>query len=114
MKKLLIVLLSLTAFLAAADYSGIWYGKGGIESAKYGSVPQTAVMTLLQAGTSVSGTLQIGNGPILKISSGTVTGSNITFAVPGNTANLTQNGVQLQGKLTSSKGDILDIVFTKH
>src|ERR1039457_3104717 len=114
MKKLVVVLLSLAASLTAADFSGIWNGKGGIESAKYGSVPQTAQMTLLQAGSSVSGTLKIGNGSILKIASGTVSGSTITFAVgTGGTATLTQSGSQLQGKLTSSKGQILDIVFTK-
>jgi hypothetical protein len=113
MKKLVVVLLSLAASLTAADFSGIWNGKGGIESAKYGSVPQTAQMTLLQAGSSVSGTLKIGNGPIQKIASGTVSGSTITFAVSGGTATLTQSGGQLQGKLTSSRGQILDVVFTK-
>ena len=113
MKKLMVVLLSLAASLAAADCSGIWNGKGGIESTKYGSVPQTAQMTLLQAGSSVSGTLKIGNGPIMRIASGTVSGSTITFAVGGGSATLTQSGAQLQGRLTSSKGDILDIVFTK-
>ena len=114
MKRLVVLLLSLTAFLAAADYSGIWNGKGGIESAKYGSVPQTAQMTLLQAGSSASGTLKLGNGPLWKITSGTVSGSTITFALDnGSTASLTQSSSQLQGKITSSKGEILDIVFTK-
>jgi diacylglycerol kinase family enzyme len=112
MKKLLVVLLSLAASLLAADYSGIWNGKGGIESAKYGSVPQTAQLTLLQAGSSVSGTLKIGNGAIMKIASGAVSGSTITFAVGGGTGTLTQSGAQLKGRLTSSKGEILDIVFT--
>jgi hypothetical protein len=70
-------------------------------------------MTLLQASSSVSGTLKIGNGPIQKIASGTVSGSTITFAVSGGTATLTQSGGQLQGKLTSSRGQILDVVFTK-
>jgi hypothetical protein len=114
MKKLVVVVPSLAASLTAANYSGIWNGKGGIESAKYGSVPQTAQLTLLQAGSSVSGTMKIGNGPILKIASGTVSGSTITFAVgAGGAATLTQSGAQLQGRLTSSKGEILDIVFTK-
>jgi len=113
MKKLVVLLLSLTTFLAAANYSGIWNGKGGIESAKYGSIPQTAQMTLLQAGSSVSGTLKIGNGRPMQLSAGAVSGSTITFAVSGGTGTLTQNGAQLQGKLTSSRGEILDIVFTK-
>src|SRR5271157_1745338 len=114
MKKLIVVLLSVAASLAAADCSGIWNGKGGIEDAKYGSVPMTAQMTLLQAGSSVSGTLKMGNGPIMQIASGNVSGSTITFAVgTGGTATLTQSGTQLKGRLTSSKGQILDIVFTK-
>jgi len=113
MKKLIVVLLSLAASLAAADCSGIWSGKGGIESAKYGSVPQTAQMTLLQAGSSVTGTLKIGNGSIMKIASGAVSGSTVTFAVGRGTGTLTQSGAQLSGRLTSSQGQILDIVFTK-
>ena len=113
MKKLIVVLLSLAVSLAAADCSGIWNGKGGIESAKYGSVPQTAQMTLLQAGSSVTGTLKIGNGSIMKIASGAVSGSTVTFAVGRGTGTLTQSGAQLSGRLTSSQGQILDIVFTK-
>jgi|SRR5581483_9260851 len=114
MTKVMVVLLALAASVAAADYSGIWNGKGGIESPQYGSVPQTAQMTLLQAGSSLTGTLKIGNGPVLKITSGTVSGSTITFAFTGGTGSLTQVSAQLQGKLTWSKGDILDIVFTKY
>jgi len=114
MKRMMIAMFVLAASLAAADYSGIWNGKGGIESAKYGSVPQTAQMTLLQAGSSLSGTLKIGNGPIMTITAGSVSGNAITFAVTGGTASLTATGSQLQGKLTSSQGQILDIVFTKN
>lgn len=114
MKKLAVILLSLTASLSAADYSGIWNGKSGMASPRYGSVPGTAEMTLLQAGNSVSGTLKMGKGPIMKIASGAVSGSTITFAVgTGGTARLTQSGAQLTGKLTSSKGQVLDVVFTK-
>jgi len=114
MKKLVVLLLSLTTFLAAADYSGIWNGKGGIESAKYGSVPQTAQMTLLHSGSSVSGTLKLGNGKVWKITSGSASGATITFALDnGSTASLVQNSSQLQGKITSSKGEVLDVVFTK-
>jgi|GEM_PF-6917124 len=116
MKKLAIVALAFAASLAAAtDYSGIWNGKGGIENVKYTSIPQTAQLTLNQSGTSLSGTIKIGNGKPTPISAGTVSGSQLTFAI-GNgsgTANLTQNGTQLKGRLTSSKGDIFDIVFSK-
>ena len=114
MKKLIVVLLSMVASLAAADCSGVWAGKGGIESAKYGSVPQTAQMTLLQAGTSVTGTLKIGNGKVMQISSGNVSSLTITFAVGAGTGTLSiMNGAQLAGKLTSPKGEILDLVFTR-
>jgi hypothetical protein len=116
MKKLLLAAVAFTVSLSASDYSGSYTGKGGIESVKYGSVPQTANMTLSQAGTSLTGTLQLGNGPIIKITSGSVSGTTLSFAIGngGGSGTLTQNGTQLQGRLTSSKGDILDIVFTKH
>ncbi len=112
MKKLAVAL-ALAASLAAADYSGIYKGAGGFEDTKYGSVPATATLTLLQAGSSVSGTLRIGNGPLIKISSGSVSGSQITFAVSGGSGVLTVNGANLQGRLTSSTGKVLDIVFAK-
>ena len=113
MKKLAITILFFAASLAAADYSGIWNGTGGIESVKYGSVPQTAQMTLLQTGSSVSGTLKLGNAAPEKITSGTVSGNSITFAAGSAfTANLTQNGSQLVGKVTTSRGEVIDLVFT--
>ena len=115
MKKLTVIALAFAFSLAAADYTGAYSGKGGMQSAKYGSVPQTALLTLLQDGSSVKGTLQIGNGPINQITSGTVSGTQITFAVGtgGGTGVLTQNGAVLQGTLTSSKGAIYNIAFTK-
>lgn len=117
MKKLLVVLLlTLTPCLAAAaDLSGIWNGKGGKEDPNYGSVPVTVQMTLLQAGSSVTGTLKMGNGPIFQIPSGSVSGDAITFVV-GNgigSGSFTWNGTNLSGRLTSSSGDIYDIVFTQ-
>ena len=114
MKKLASILLALAFSLQGADYSGIWNGKGGIEDAKYGSVPQTAQLTLLQAGSSVTGTLKIGNGKPIPITSGTASGNQITFAVSGGTGTLTQNGSSLQGRLTSSQGKIFDVVFNKN
>ncbi len=114
MKKLALVMLALTVSLqASTDFSGIWNGKGGYQDAKYGSVPATAQLTLLQSGSSIKGTLKIGNSKPIEITSGSVSGSEITFVVKGGTGTLTQNGSKLQGKLTSSKGKILDIVFTK-
>lgn len=114
MKKFALVMLALAASLQAADYSGIWNGKGGYPDPKYGSVPDTAQLTLLQAGSSLTGTLKIGNGKVIPITSGHVSGSTITFVVSGGTGTLTQNGARLQGRLTSSTGKIFDIVFTKN
>ena len=115
MKKLALVTLALAASLSAADYSGVWKGKGGFESAKYGSVPATAQMTLVQAGSSLSGTLRIGNGALIKLTNGTVSGNQITFAVgPSGTGSLTVSGNQMSGKLTSSTGNVLDIIFSKN
>ncbi len=115
MKKLTVIALAFAFSLAAADYTGAYSGKGGIQSAKYGSVPLTALLTLLQDGSSVKGTLQLGNGPIHQITSGTVSGTQITFAVGtgGGTGVLTQNGAVLQGTLTSSTGAIFNVAFTK-
>jgi hypothetical protein len=114
MKRLAMIMLAFAASLAAADYSGIWSGTGGIESVKYGSVPQTARMTLNQAGSTVTGTLQLGNAQVVTITSGTVSGSTITFAAgTAFTASLTQTGTQLSGKVTSSRGEVMDVVFTK-
>jgi hypothetical protein len=118
MKKLIVLLLVLTPYLAAAaDLSGVWAGKGGKEDPKYGSVPVKVQMTLLQAGSSVTGTIKMDNGPILVIPSGNVSGNSISFAV-GNgtngrgTGTFTWNGSNLSGRLTSSRGEIVDVVFT--
>ena len=117
MKKLivlLVLLLTLTPCLAAATLSGIWNGKGGKEDPKYGSVPVTVQMTLLQAGSSVHGTIKMGNGPIIKIPSGSVSGSSVKLVVGDGTGSgsFTLNGSKLSGRLTSSRGEIFDLVFT--
>jgi len=71
-------------------------------------------LTLLQAGTSVTGTLKIGNGKVMQISSGNVSSLTITFAVGAGAGTLSiMNGAQLAGKLTSPKGEIFDMVFTR-
>ena len=113
MKKLAIVALAFAASLLAADYSGSYTGQGGFESAKYGSVPATAQLTLLQSGSTVTGTLKLGGGAVVPISSGTVSNNQITFAADNGTATLVANGTQLTGKYTTSTGDVLDVVFTK-
>jgi len=115
MKKLAIMFLACAASLAAADYSGIWNGKGGMASAKYGSVPYTAQLTLLQDGTALKGTFKAGNGAPVPLTSGSVSGTQVTFAIAGGavTAVLSQSGTQLVGKMTSSGGGVVSFVFTK-
>jgi hypothetical protein len=117
MKKLAIMMFTLAASLAAQDLSGIWNGKGGKEDTKYGVVPATAQMTVLQAGTSFHGTLKMSTGKVLPITGGTSSGGKLTFAiVNGNqqiTGNLSLSGSQLVGKMTASNGRIFDFVFTK-
>jgi hypothetical protein len=118
MKKLIIIMLTAVSSLVAADYSGIWNGTGGKEDTRYGSVPATAQMTLLQAGSSFQGTLKMGSGAPMAISSGAVSGSTLTFVIKSTggaqvTGNFTANGSQLTGKMTASNGQVYDFVFTK-
>jgi hypothetical protein len=117
MKKLAMMMFAFSASLAAQDLSGIWNGLGGKEDAKYGKVPATAQMTVLQAGTSFHGTLKLNTGKVFQITNGTITGGRLTFAMTVNghqiTANLLLTGAQLSGKMTSSTGAIFDFVFTK-
>ena len=117
MKKLVIVILAFAASLSAADYSGIWNGTGGKEDARYGLVPRTAQLTVVQAGNSFTGSLKIGNGKPLPIKSGTVSGTQLTFAIVTGVSqisgSLTQSGSQLSGKMTASNGQTFDFVFKK-
>jgi hypothetical protein len=115
MKKTVISLLLFAASLSA-DCSGIWNGKGGKEDPRYGLVPITAQMTLEQAGSSVSGTFKMGNGNVMRITSGSVSGNQVTFVISQQggqiTGSFTQNGAQLTGKMTVSTGDTYDFAFT--
>ena len=115
--KTVIALLFFAASLFA-DCSGTWNGQGGKEDQRYGIVPITAQMTLTQAGSSVTGTLKMGNGSVLPISSGSVSGNQVTFVIGSGqgiqmTGNFTQNGSQLTGKVTMSTGDVFDFAFTQ-
>jgi hypothetical protein len=118
MKKSIMIMLALAGSLFAADYSGIWNGKGGIVSAKYGSVPQTAQLTLLQDGSSLQGTFKLNNQKPVPIGSGTVNGTSVTFAIGAGssqlTAHLAQSGVQLVGTMTTPTGEVFNLAFTKH
>jgi hypothetical protein len=118
MKKLAISALLFAASLSAADYSGIWNGKGGKQDVRYGTVPMTAQMTLLQAGSNFSGTLSLGGGAAMPFTSGTVSGSQLVFSIVNGKAQL--NGTlsgsasQLTGKVTDSVGNTFTLVFTKN
>jgi hypothetical protein len=118
MKKLAILMFVLAASLAAQDLSGIWNGKGGKEDLKYGKVPATAQMTILQAGTTFHGTIKLNSGKPMTIATGTSSGGKLTFSLTTTgggriTGNLALSGGQLTGKMTSSTGSIYDFVFTK-
>lgn len=115
MKRLAIVMLVFAASLAADSYSGIWNGTGGIVNKKYGSVPVRAQLTLILAGSSLQGTFKAGNGRPVPLNSGSVSGNQVVFSI-GNgavTANLTQKGGQLVGTMTSSSGQVANMVFTQ-
>src|SRR5579864_6027161 len=80
MKRLAVMMLAFASSLAAADYSGIWNGKGTVQSARYpGGVPYTVQMTILQAGNSFNGTLKVGNNTPLQVSNGSVSGTGLSF-----------------------------------
>jgi hypothetical protein len=119
MKKIAIIMFALATCLMAQDYSGSWSGVGGKEDTRYGSVPQTAQITILQGGTAITGgTLKMGSSNMVSIKSGTVSGSQLTFVAvfPGGgqvTGNFTQSSGQLTGKMYGSNGEVYDFVFTK-
>ena len=114
MKKLAIIAMVFAGSVFAADYSGIWAGSANKADAKYGVVPNTLQLTLNHAGTTVSGTLKLGNGQPIALSAGTVSGNQISFAVGAvGTGVLTDTGTRLQGRLTSTTGQVLDVVVTK-
>jgi hypothetical protein len=112
MKKFALAALMLAGSLMA-DESGIWNGQGGIVDAKYGSVPTTAQLTLIQDGSSLQGTFKVGNGTPMAITNGSVSGTTVVFAAGPATATLTASGNQLVGKMTSSTGKVINFVFTK-
>jgi hypothetical protein len=117
-KKLAVILLASAASMAAADFSGIWNGVGAVQSAKYPSgVPYTVQLTLLQGGSSLNGTLKVGSWAPSKITVGSVSGTQVTFAIQGSsgqiTAQLTPSGNNLVGSMTLTNGLIYNVVFTK-
>lgn len=119
MKKIAILWLGLAIVaLAKSDLSGIWDGKGGRQTEKYGSIAATAQLTLLQAGDSVKGTLKIGNGTVMTITSGVVSGSAIRFNVGTEkegilgSVELTRDGSTLRGQVSMYDGRVFDMVFT--
>lgn len=118
MKKLIIALLALATSLAAAsDVSGVWNGKGGIQDVKYGTVPATAQLTLLQSGSTVQGTFKMDNGKIMPIATGSVDGNQIVFVVSVGTGQITARFTpianRLIGRMTGSNGKVIDFIFTK-
>ena len=117
MRKAFAIAILLAGCLSAADFSGTWNGRGGQQSQKYGLVPHTAQMTIVQSGSTFTGSLKVDNGKVMKIGSGSVSGTNVIFVLSNAasqiTANLAQSGAQLVGKMTSSAGVTYSFVFTK-
>jgi len=119
MKKLATLVLLLAGGLSAAtDFSGIWNGSGSTPDPKYGSVPVNMQMTLLQAGTSLSGTVKVNNANPMKITSGSVSGSNASIVIVSNgnqqtTIQLTLNDPNLTGRVTTSTGKVYTIALKK-
>jgi hypothetical protein len=117
MKKLATLALLLAGGLSAADFSGIWDGNGSTPDPKYGNIPVVMQMTLLQAGNNLTGTIKINNAPPTKITSGSVNGSNATIVVVSqnrqSTGQITINGPQIVGRVTTSTGKVYTIVLKK-
>ena len=118
MKKLATLALLLAGGLSAADFSGIWNGNGSVQDSKYGSLPTTMQMTLLQAGNSLTGTLKVNNAKPAKITSGTVNASNATIVMVSpqghqSTSQLTINGNQITGRVTTSTGKVYTVLLKK-
>ncbi len=118
MKRLAVMMLAFASSLAAADYSGIWNGKGTVQSARYpGGVPYTVQMTILQAGNSFNGTLKVGNNTPLQVSNGSVSGTGLSFRASlasfQVTGQLSANAGQLSGQMTLSDGTVFTVGFTQ-
>src|SRR5947208_966934 len=119
MKKLLLCGLLFAFTLAASDVSGIWNGKSAQNTTKYGPVRTPVQVTLLQAGTNVTGTFKIDNAKPVAIKTGTASGNQVSISllVGGGkviTANLTLQGTnQLTGNLTDSQGQMYALSLTK-
>ena len=118
MKKLLFVILAAAVSLSAADYSGVYVGKGAEPSARYGGgVPHTVQMTLRQVGNALQGTVQLDKGPICNITSGSVSGNSINIVVGSNTfratGQLAVDGNTLTGTMTSTSGMQVTVALVK-
>ena len=119
MKRLVIIILAFAASRSAADYSGIWNGKGIEQSARYAEgVPHTVQATFVQAGSSLKGTIKLGNGAPMAIKVGTVSGSAMSFSATTAgemvTGQFSASGAQLTGRLTLSDGQVISVALTKH
>ncbi len=120
MKKVILsAIVFVFALSAQTDVSGIWNGKAGQQSAKYGTIPTPMQLTLLQAGTNVTGTVKIGNGNPFSISKGSVSGTTLTLFMvtpqgTSGTATLSFSVSQLTGTLTTSTGGSYTLALTKY
>jgi hypothetical protein len=116
-KKIALLTLLAAGVLSAANYSGTWNGKGMVQDTKYGGLPHSAQLTLIQSGSSLQGTLKVDNGQPMRINVGSVSDGKISFGVHMQatqiTGQLSDNNGQLTGRLTSSSGQVFAVTFIK-
>lgn len=121
MNKLIVMMMVVAGSLAAqTNYSGIWEGKGVIQSARYpGGVPMKVEMTLLQSGTALQGTVKTSNIKPYTITTGTVSGNSLSIVTTSNKATQTiqltaTSPTTMSGSVTTSTGEVYQLSLVKH
>jgi hypothetical protein len=118
MKKLFFsaLLLSVSA-LYAADATGLWVGKGSKADPKYGMIPTDFKIGITQAASKITGFVMRDKHDAVNFSSGAISGNEITISYNEGaniiTGQLTVDGNQIVGRLTSTSGEIYSFSATK-
>ena len=111
----MLALAALAVVSCAADIDGKWagevQGRGG---------PQTQTLTLKADGSSLTGTVEGGRGPV-NISDGKIDGANVSFNVVrefnGNSITTAYkgsvSGSELKVTITGGRGGPMDVTFKK-
>jgi hypothetical protein len=110
MKKSVILGFIFGLSLAAGDLSGKWSGKAMFPDSPQTRQPGKAVeLNLVQNGSQVKGTFSLAAGKPLPIEAGTLRDGKLTFALHMPdlvTVQLNQEGERLEGRMTSSQGEL--------